>query len=189
MSDPGDAGNTGDRGTGNLNFRYNRDRRLENAPEIVRETYRRGYTPNKGFIKGLTANAGMRSVFFAILLLSAVIVGVSLFGTAPDTVNLSGVKVRSKAFLYGDSVFVTIALEPVSEALPQDDSAPVPVNAVIDGLGSSGEVLASQEVGGIYAGAPLNVRAALRDYELDKIRVRLRFGESVAELAVSVDRD
>ena len=83
--DPGMGGTPGTaEGPDTLEFRYSRQKRLERAPEIVRETYRKGYTPNKGFIRGLTATPGLRSIFFAIIILSAVVVGVTLFGGSSD---------------------------------------------------------------------------------------------------------
>lgn len=170
---------------GNLKFRYNREKRLENAPDIVRDIYRRGYTPNKGFIKGLTANAGLRSVFFAIMLLSAVIIGVSVFDSSPDTAHLSGVKVSLRAFLYGDSVFVSASFDPVG-AYDEEDT---PVMVRFEGLDSSGEVISVQVGTGIFTGDSLNVRGALRDYELTTVRARVEYGESEAELTASVDRN
>ncbi len=168
-----------------LNFRYNRARRLEQAPDIVRETYRRGYTPNKGFIKGLTANAGLRSILFVIVLLSVVIVGLSVFADNPDTARLPGATARLKAFLYGDTVYVSLSIEPEKGAT----GALLPVSASIVGLDAAGEAVANQSVSGTWAGQTYVLRAPLRDYELTKVRVALRFGETDAELVAAVDRN
>jgi len=168
-----------------LNFRYSRERRLERAPEIVRETYRRGYTPNRGFIKGLTANAGLRSVFFAIIILSVVIVGVTLFSDSPDTGRFDGATARLKAFLYGDTVYVSVSFEPAKGV----NGDPVSVSAMIEGLDASGNSVSSQSVSGAYAGQTYALRAALRDYEIQKVRALVNFGETGAELTASVDRN
>ncbi len=172
-------------GQENLNFRYNRERRLERAPEIVRETYRRGYTPNKGFLKGLTATPGLRSVFFAIILLSSVIVGVTLFSDNPDTGRFEGATARLKVFLYGDNVYASVTFEP-GKTLP---SEPVPVSAAIEGIDAGGNSTITQYVAGVYAGETYALRAALRDYELVKVRALVRYGDREAELAASVDRN
>lgn len=168
-----------------LNFRYSRDRRLDRAPELVQDMYRRGYTPNKGFIKGLTANAGLRSIFFTIIILSVVIVGVTLFSDNPDTARFPGATARLKAFLYSDTVYVSVTLE--SEKGSSADL--LPVSALIEGLDSAGNIVASEKVSSTWTGETGILRAPLRDYEIMRIRVVLRFGETEAELSASVDRD
>ncbi len=186
--DPGMGGTPGTaEGPDTLEFRYSRQKRLERAPEIVRETYRKGYTPNKGFIRGLTATPGLRSIFFAIIILSAVVVGVTLFGGSSDQKTLNGSAVRLTAFLYGDSVYVSVSLKPSGDSAAP--SEPVPVSAYIEGLDASGNVVAEQRVSGAYAGSDTVLRAVLRDYELLKVRCEVLFGDAAAELSASVDRN
>lgn len=187
----GDDPDIGKGGLGNvdpeaLNFRYNRERRIEHAPEIVRNTYARGYTPNKGFIKGLTANAGLKSVFFTIILLSVVVVGLSVFADNPDTGRFPGAKARMKAFLYNDTVYVSISFEAEG---PSGETEPVEITASIDGLDSGGNTVTGQTVSGVWAGGNYALRTPLRDYELTKVRASVRFGKTEAELVASVDRN
>lgn len=167
---------------GGLKFHYNRERRLERAPEAVRRAYEEGWTPNRGFIKGLTANTGLRSIFFVIIIMCVSIFGLSILGNSSNSGTVEGVPVRLKAFLYEETVYITVSFQ------EKEIAAPVPVTAVIQGLDPDGVAVFRTETGGTYGGKELLLRTTMKDYEIKTVTASVKFDKSEAILSVTVDR-
>lgn len=177
---PADDGET----PGTPAFHYNREHRLARAPEEVRRAYHEGYTPNKGFLKGLTGNPGSRSMFVSIIILSAIVMFMTLFGQKENTGKADGVGLSLKAFLYGESVYVTIYLTPGDGVL----AGPVPVQAVLTGLDKDGSAVAVANASAVWGGKEVALRATLGDYELRKVRADVSLGKTTVKLLATVDR-
>lgn len=165
-------------------FHYNRDRRLASAPDNVQKAYRDGYTPNKGFIKGLTANAGLRSILFVIVVLCAVIGAVTFFGAAPGTKTVNGVNLSLKAFLYEETVYVTLS----AEAAGAVKSLPTPVEVTLNGLDADGSAVSTATLSGVLSDKKLSLRTTMPDYDIRKVSAVIKLGKTESSLLVSVDR-
>ncbi len=171
-----------DRDPEGLKFHYNRERRLEHAPEEVKRAYENGWTPNRGFIKGLTANTGLRSIFFVIIIMSVTIFGVTLLGNSSSGSTVEGVEVRLKAFLYEETVYITVSCK------ESEKTAPVAVQAVLRGLDPDGVTVFEKEASGVYNGKELLLRTTMQDYELKTVTASVKFNKTDAILSVTVDR-
>ena len=177
-----DASFDGD-GRDKLVFHYNREKRLERAPENVKRAYREGYTPNRGFIRGLTANAGLKSILFVIIVLVALITFLTVTGIA-GAVPVGGISMRAKAFLFEDKVFVTLTCE----ANPKHAGLPIPINATVRMFDRDKNVLDEREITGIYTGKQILLRTVLPDHETDSLKILVKAGETDGILSVTVDR-
>lgn len=173
-----------DEDPGELKFHYNRERRLAHAPENVRKAYEEGYTPNKGFIRGLVGNPGSRSMFISIIILCLMIVALTVFGPREDTATVSGVTFRLKAFLYGESVYVTLSCVPGKDA----EVGPLTVSATISGIDSSGAVVTQTVVSGAFADRELLLRTTLADFDLRKVKAGINLNKTAAIVSAAVDR-
>jgi hypothetical protein len=180
MSVDGKEGGEDDSG---LIFRYSREKRLEHAPENVRKAYEQGYMPNKGFFKGLTANSGLRSVLFVILILCALIIGITIFGNPPGSASLDGIDLRLKGFLYDETVYVTLTC-----TAPSGTDRPVQVHAVISALDGSGSVIYNTEVEGLLREKELVLRTTMPDRDILNLSASVKLNNSGIILPVSVDR-
>lgn len=167
-------------------FHYNRDKRLERAPENVKNAYERGYTPNRGFIKGLTANVGTRSIFFSIIIMSALIIGLTIFDSPAGSASVEGVPVRLKALYFDESVFITLTLAESSDTDNADLSA---VFVIFHALDPNGNIVVSREAHGVYSGKELTVRSRISDFEVKTVKALVKLGNSTVELGATVDRD
>lgn len=165
-----------------LKFHYNRERRLEHAPEEVRRAYEQGWTPNRGFIKGLTANTGLKSIFFVIVIMCVTIFGVTLLGDSSRGATVEGVPLKLKAFLYEETVYITVS------CAESGTKGPVPVRAVVRGLDPDGVMVFEKEITGVYSGGELLLRATMQDYELKTVTAAVKFNKTDAILSVAVDR-
>lgn len=168
----------------NLVFHYNRERRLEKAPEEVRRSYDQGNTPKGGFLHGLTANSGLRSILVVIILLCASVVFLTLFGETGNSVVVEGAQIHLAAFLYEETVYITVSCKGANSTVLQN----VPVHVLISGLDPNNVVVFEQELNGIFFNNELILRTTMHDYELKTIGADLKFNNSDAKLSVSVDR-
>lgn len=175
---------TGDAGSDRLVFRYNRERRLERASEDVRKMYEDGYVRKKGLLRGLTANAGSRSVFFSIIVLCVAIVFLSLFGNRGDSVSLDGATAAIKAFPYDGSMYVTFELS----ARDRENAEIVPVTVTLDCIDADGQSLSSGELDGVYSGKRLVLRTILAGDGAVRVNAVVSFGSLTANLHAQVDR-
>ncbi|HNY16148.1 MAG TPA: hypothetical protein PK542_05170 [Treponemataceae bacterium] len=178
---PGDAVDGNGRPT--VVFHYNRERRLARAPENVQRAYREGYTPNKGFIKGLTANAGLKSILAVIVILCALIIFLTVTGT-PGLITVGGVPVRAKAFSFEDKVYFTLTCE----KSPKFSGKSISVSGSVQILDADGSVLDERPLTGLYTGSEQLLRAVLRDEGSASVRVLITAGDAKRELTVTVDR-
>lgn len=164
-------------------YYYNRQKRLAHAPEAVQKAWSEGYTPQKGFIRGLTANAGLRSILFAIVILCIAIVFVSLFGRPEGTSSIEGFDFKLKAFLYDETVFITVSS--MSDII---HDGPVPILVILKGLDISGEIVTEATIEGLFTGNELVLRTTMRDYEIKDIYASINVKKTTLDIQVSVDR-
>ena len=148
---------------GKMVFYYNRERRLSRASPEVRRVYEEGYNLNKGFIKGLTGNAGLRSTFMVIIILCAAIFFISFFGPSSDEGAFYGADASLKAFSFGETVFVSLSIGKNENELPAPLPAMVAAEmAILDG---DGAVLTDAIVTGWYEGEETILRYSFPDYD------------------------
>jgi len=83
-----------------LNFYYNRERRLEKAPQAVRDLYDENKKNRSGFIRVLIADKPRAIVFFTILIITAVIILLSLSNNTNSSYLLDGNKLEIKGIRY-----------------------------------------------------------------------------------------
>jgi hypothetical protein len=178
---PGESADSDGRPT--VVFHYNRDRRLARAPENVQRAYREGYTPNKGFIKGLTANAGLKSILAVIVILCALIIFLTVTGT-PGLITVGGVPMRAKAFSFEDKVYFTLTCE----QSPKFSGKSVTIAGSVQILDTDGSVLDERPLTGLYTGSEQLLRAVLRDEGTASVHVLIAAGGAKRELIVTVDR-
>lgn len=169
----------------NLVFHYNRQRRLSKAPEAVRKAYEQGIPKRPGIFRGLTATPGLRSIFFVIVLLSAIFVGINIFGSPEGYTDVSGVPVRLRAFLFDEQVYFTLTC---TEVLGYTNE-PVTVVAVVHAINEAGIVSDERDIEGVYAGKKVVLRGMFHDYGIEKVEARITVENSSVTTTVSVDRN
>lgn len=171
-----------DRQQSELKFYYNRERRLQDAPESVRKAWEQGYLPkNRGFLRGLVGNPGSRSIFIAIVILSALVVALTLLDGGSASVRDGTFEAKLKAFLYGESVFVTLNC---TDSPDQTDTFTVQFQA----LDADNSVVSYAEVTGIWIDGSLAVRNVFTDYQIKAVRAAFIVHGRTLEVLATVDR-
>jgi len=167
-----------------LTFHYNRQRRLEHASENVKKSYDEGYTPNRGFLKGLTSNAGMRSIFVSIIILTMAVISLAFLGNGNDTDTIEGIKTQIKAFLYEDSVYVTISCERQKKTV----SGNIPILTKITTIDLTDTIVSEKVISGVLEDSTLNMRAILPDNKVKTVTASVKVDKTESILTVTVDR-
>ena len=144
-------------------FHYSREHRLSRASPEVRRMHEEGYNLNKGFIKGLTGNAGLRSTFMMIIILCAAIGLISVFGPSSDEAKFYGADASLQAFSFGETVFVSLTIDKNENELPPP--LPAMLAAELSVLDGDGAVLTDAIVTGWYEGEEAVLRYSFPDYE------------------------
>ena len=179
---------------GRLVFHYSREHRLAHASPEVRRIHEEGYQLNKGFIKGLTGNAGLRSTFMVIIILCAAIGLISFFGPSSDEGKFCGADAALKAFSFGENVFVSLSIDK-SEDEKSAAALPAMVAAELSLLDGDGAVLSEAIVTGWYSGdEAIVLRYSFPDYDGKSVAAALfRIGaddeEGRLELAAKISRE
>ncbi len=182
-TNPDPTGKFGSDGRDSTVFHYSRERRLERAPENVRRAYSEGYTPNKGFLKGLTANPGLKSLLTVILILSALVAFLTITDI-PGSFKVGGVSMRVRAFAFEDKVYFTLMCSKGDAPGPDG----VPVSATVRILDRDGNTLDERNLSGLYTGDELPLRAVLRDEATASVVVDIASGNAKRTMTVTVDR-
>ena len=122
MSDDGE--NVGDRKRPNANYRlskektnpkpdeivyhYNRDRRLEKAPQSVQDLYYKEEQPRRGLFRGFSSGRIQLFTMIAILLVSTLALVTTILGRNDETHDLDGNLLTVQAIRYESMVIVAI---------------------------------------------------------------------------------
>jgi hypothetical protein len=89
-------------------YHYNRDRRLEKAPQAVRDMYRTVPPRRFGFFRSLVDNKPKIAMLITIFILCAMIFIMSTLGVIGDTYSLDGNQLKVEAIEYEGTVIVSL---------------------------------------------------------------------------------
>ena len=148
-----------------LTFYYNREKRLERAPENVKRFYN-GTAPTapKGLFKALVHTKHSRFMLAAVGISLAVVVLTTLFGAKNNQKNINGVRLVLSAFSFDDSVYVTL------RAFGNPDAGG---KAEQNGIPADGK--AEQEQGSVAAGSVAVQGGTFSGAEAETLTVKADF--------------
>ena len=170
--------------------RYNREDRIKNASEKVRQLHDPDFIRRRSFIKSVTENPGLRSIFFAIL----VLVGVNIFFfiTLSDKNNgkIYGIKSELNSFIHKDKALANLLLSENTKFLEslkdseEKDGALVRVNFIF--LDDEGNKLSSSLQSGIYTGAELRFSSQNESGNAKKVQAEIYIKEKLLVLSSKI---
>ena len=91
-----------------ITYHYNRDRRLERAPQSVQDLYYKEDQPRRGLLKIASGGKVQLFTMVAILLVSVLALVVTILGREGDTHDLEGNRVSIQAIRYEDLVIMAL---------------------------------------------------------------------------------
>ena len=170
--------------------RYNREDRIKNASEKVRQLHDPDFIRRRSFIKSVTENPGLRSIFFAIL----VLVGVNIFFfiTLSDKNNgkIYGIKSELNSFIHQDKALANLLLSENTKFLEslkdseEKDGALIRVNFIF--LDDEGNKLSSSLQSGIYTGGELRFSSQNESGNAKKVQAEIYIKEKLLVLSSKI---
>ncbi|UTC75450.1 hypothetical protein E4O03_01580 [Treponema sp. OMZ 792] len=170
--------------------RYNREDRIKNASEKVRQLHDPDFVKRRSFIKSVTENRGLRSVFFVIVVLVSINIAFFITRSDRNRGKIYGIKTELKSLIYQDRVLANLHLSENSKFLEnlkesqEKDGALVRVNFIF--LDDKGGKLSSSLQSGIYTGGELRFSAQHESGNAKKVQAEIYIKEKLLVLSAKV---
>jgi hypothetical protein len=175
-----------------LDFHYNREKRLEKAPEIVKNWYA-GTSPKapKGFFESFIHTKSSR-ILLGILVLVIICCGLSiLILQQKKSDSLAGIPITLSAFSFEDTVYISLQASQISDTLyhtitkEKDENK---INIHIKFFGEKGYLIGEQNLTGFYSGKEAFYRTTTPNYDIIKIETELSGLGSFVTLSSEVQK-
>ena len=169
---------------GELNFYYNREERLKNAPRTVKDFYSgKMKTPPRGLIKVLVATKGSRIMFLTLVFITALGIAISLVDKTANTEKKDGIHYTLNAFSFEEVVYVSLKLDENSSYKKETE-----IDISFVAKDRSGTVSAKNTESGTYSGNELFFRTTFYDYDIILIDAVIQVGGKNILLTAPVEK-
>lgn len=168
-----------------LNFYYNREERLKNAPQIVRDYYDGKMNPTKGLFRVLVSTKQNKFLLLSIFIFAAFIWIFNFFSNR-QTKQFLGTYLELQAFSYEDDVYASLKFDEIP--VKNRNGLTAPVQAVFYAYDNSGLVSDKAEVGDFFSGNELFLRTKFKDYDIIKVICEVSSASESRELTAYVKR-
>ncbi|UTD13850.1 hypothetical protein HO345_01300 [Treponema denticola] len=170
--------------------RYNREDRIKNASEKVRQLHDPDFVRRRSFIKSVTENRGLRSVFFVIVVLVSINIAFFITRSDRNSGRIYRIKVELKSFIYQDRALANLRLSENTKFLEslkeseEKDGALVRVNFIF--LDDNGNKLSSSLQTGIYTGGELRFSSQNESGNAKKVQAEIYIKEKLLVLSSKI---
>lgn len=161
-----------------LHFYYNREERLKNAPQSVRDYYEGKMQPVRGF-KVLFAKQN-RYILIALILFVAFTWMYTGFNKTRNYAKIQNLTFELQAFRYDGEIFTNIK---VYDKKGKKVEKPVPVNAHVYFVNVDNQVFEKKELSLLYEGQEDYLRTKITDYDIIRVDVVVNAENESKELS------
>ena len=164
-----------------LNFRYSREERLKNAPEIVKKYYA-GELPTapKGFFKALVHTKSSRFIFMALILVLALFVALFFFGPKSNQNTMQNTTFSLSAFSFEEKVYISIKTE--TKNMP---SIEIPIEVKISAFDKDKQLINHEKIETVILQKEEFIRTIFTDYDIISIEVEITNADTKDNLKLS----
>ena len=171
--------------TASLHFYYNREERLKNAPQSVRDYYEGKMNPEKGLFRVLVSNRSNKFLLISIVLLAAFI---WMFNFLSKNVSdrIFGTECSLEAFSFDDTVYASLKFDEVKKS--GEVAYSLPFTVVFTAFDNSGLVSDKKEIQEFFTGNELFVRTKFSDYDIIKVTALVQSEFESKEISAFIQR-
>lgn len=169
-----------------LIFHYNRQKRLESAPPLVKDYYEgtfKAFRP--GLFKALTATRANRLLLFTLIICFAIVLFNSLFNKKNES-SVSGVPLVLSSFSFEENVYVSLCFNAPEKKYSK--KSPVPAEITVSYLDADKMTLKTETFAFIYEGKESFLRTTFHDYDIFYVRAEVSFLNDSVSLLSSVEK-
>lgn len=167
---------------GEIYLRYNREERLKNASEAVRQMYEPDYIKRMSLLKSLTAMRSNRSSLFALGIVFALAFGSLLLTTDRQSGKICGIPVKI-AYLTQDSMlYVNVVFSEVEHYAQES----LPVSVSLYATNKETDAQDSKTIDAIYIGSTLRIPARFKAHTFQRLEVVIRANNKTLTLKTAL---
>ena len=165
-----------------LVFRYNREERLRNAPQIVRDAYEGKMNPVRGF-KILWVNKSNRYILLSLIIfIGFVWVFTTISGTR-SYAKINNIAFELTSFSFQEEVYVTIK---VNDKKADEKSAPVKVDAEVFFINNDNQIIEKKELSLVYSNGEQTLATKAHDYDIIRVDAIITADNKEKEVSAAV---
>lgn len=166
-----------------LNFRYNREERLKNAPETVRKYYA-GELPTapKGLFKALVHTKSSRFTFMALILVLALFVALFFFGPKANQNSIGNTDFSLSAFSFEEKIYVSVKTQ---TKINQSEIIQIPLEFSISALDKENQIVNKEKIETVITENEEFIRTIFTDYDIISIGVEVLNTETQEKISLS----
>lgn len=167
-----------------LKFYYNREERLEKAPQVVQDFYSGKIKANKG-IKAIFANKSNRFMLGTVAVLTAFVWLYQGVFAKKNTVVINDIKYELQAFSYADEVYSTIKISSKKSAVLKE---PLNIDADVFVINADNQIIDKEHLSLVYSDGEQYMHAKTTDFDVKRIDVLLTVADETCELTAVVKK-
>ena len=167
-----------------LVFRYNRDERLKNAPQIVRDAYEGKLKPVRGF-KILWVNKSNRYILLSLIVFIGFVWVFTAINNTRSYAKINGISFDLTAFAFQEEIYASLK---VNNKNADEKSAPVNISAEFFFVNVDNQVVEKKELFLVYQNGEQSLATKMTDYDIIRVDVILTAGTTEKEVSVAVKR-
>ena len=175
-----------------LDFHYNRDKRVEKASSSVKSWYE-GTSPKapKGFFEAFVHTKSSRKMLLVLIIVLACCAVSIVIRQQNKSDSLNGVPITLSAFSFEDTVYISIKASKISDALYasiSDGKAENELKIHFKFLDENGYLIGEKNLIGFYNGKEAFYRTTTPNYDIISIQTELSGLNSVITLTSEVQK-
>ena len=167
-----------------LIFRYNREERLKNAPQIVRDGYEGKLTPVRG-IKIFWVNKSNRFILLSLVFFVGFIWIYTALNNTRSNAVINGTSFDLTAFAFEEEIYASIKIKNKNAT---EKTAPVKITAEFFFINTENQVAEKKELSLVYGYGEQSLATKMTDYDIIRVDVIITAGETEKELSSGVKR-
>lgn len=165
-----------------LNFHYNREDRLKDAPTVVKKYYA-GELPTapKGLFKALVHTKSSRFTFMALILVLALVVALIFFGPKANQNSIGNTEFNLSAFSFEEKVYISIK----TQSKVNQPEIQIPLEISISALDKESQILNQEKIETVITENEEFIRTIFTDYDIISVEVEVLNTESKEKISLS----
>ena len=165
-----------------FDMRYDRQKRLENAPSNVRLLHSPDYIKKQSFFSCILNNKGHKFVFIAIAILTLLNLGLYFYHYSSSTGKIDGIKVELDSFSYNGELLVNIVFYE-NEKLYNEKKD---VRVLLKAYNGQKEEVCIKEGSGVYMGQRVMLHFNINEKNVKKLEATVTVGTKVMKISKKI---
>ena len=163
-------------------FRYNREERLKNAPQIVRDAYEGKMNPVRGF-KILWVNKSNRYILLSLILFVGFVWVFTAINNTRSYAKINNIAFEMTSFSFQDEVYVTLK---VNDKKATEKSPPVKIEAEVFFINNDNQIVEKKELSLVYRDGEQTLATKTRDYDIIRVDAIINADSKEKEVSTAV---